>query len=490
MISEDPHITISKSVFDGILSRLGALEDRNEFLERENKRLEGDNSRLQSRVSELEAQLKKNSSNSSKPPSSDGLAKKTSKEIKNSRERSGLKPGGQAGHSGSTLEMSQTPEHEIKHYPDLCKECGGSSFSSGELSKRRQVVDIPEIRLETTEHQVFSCRCTQCGAEQSGEFPAEISRPIEYGTRIKSFCVYLNIYQLIPYARLQELLKDLLGHQISPGSIGNFIAKCWKKLNPYEMKIVQMLLNAMVLHSDETGMRRTGSTHWVHVICNELLTFYRIHPKRGSIAMDAIGILPNFKGTVVHDRFRTYFLYLFMHALCNAHILRELKFLYQNQGLVWARQLSKLLISANKMKKSGGLTPDFARQTAENFDLIVLRELDEVRSQEPLPRKGKRGKQPKTEEHRLLEALAENKENFLRFLFDPDVPFDNNLAERALRMIKAKQKISGCFRSDEGGDYFCRIRGYISTLKKNDMPVLKHIQNAFMGNPFIPEVAV
>jgi len=476
MASEDPFITVRKSFLDGLESRLSALESRNE--------------KLVLRVAELEGQLKKDSHNSSKPPSSDGLKKKPAKDIKNSRERSGRKPGGQKGHDGSTLKMSQEPDHVKGHSPHQCSQCGGSNFTERALSGRRQVFDIPKISIEVTEHQIYSCQCEGCGASQKGEYPAGVNSSVQYGEQVKAFCVYLNIYQMVPYSRLQELIEDLTGHRISPGSIGNFISNCFDKLSDYESEVIGKLLESMVVGADETGMRREGKTDWVHVVCNEYLTWYGIHINRGRKAIDEFNILPRFTGTVVHDRYRSYYGYLFIHSLCNAHILRELKYLYENKGLEWAKGLSKLLAKANRRKKEDKLTQHFITRTINHFERIVQRELKRVSSETPLPRKGNRGRVPRTEEHRLLDALAENQEDFLRFLLDPEVPFDNNLAERDLRMIKLKQKISGCFRSGKGGEQFCRIRGYVSTLRKNGLTVLEQIENAFKGNPFIPGQAV
>lgn len=483
MASNDPLILVRKSFLDRLESRLSALESQNAELIETNKK-------LVSRVSELEGQLGKNSRNSSKPPSSDGLKKKPAKAIKNSRERSGRKPGGQKGHYGSTLEMSRDPDHLEAHYPGHCHQCGGSHFSRGELSGRRQVFDIPRISIEVTEHQVYRCHCEECGASQNGEYPAGVNRSVQYGDHLKSFCVYLNTYQMVPYIRLRELIEDLTGHRISPGSIGNFISDCSEKLSDYETEIIGKLLGSTVLRADETGMRREGKTDWVHVVCNEYLTWYGIHVNRGRKAIDDFDILPGFEGTVVHDRYQSYYGYLFIHSLCNAHILRELKHFHENKGLEWAKELAKLLAKANRRKSEDKLTQHFVTRTINHFERIVQRELKKAASQAPLPRKGKRGRVPRTEEHRLLDSLATNQEDFLRFLLDPEVPFDNNLAERDLRMIKLKQKISGCFRSGKGGEQFCRIRGYVSTLRKNGLTVLEQIEMAFKGNPFIPSQAV
>ena len=490
MASEDPLVTVRQSTLDRLKSRLTALELKCGKLEEENQHLRATNQRLMSRVAQLEGQLKKDSRNSSKPPSSDGLKKKPAKAIKNSRERSGRKPGGQKGHDGSTLKMSQEPDHFKAHYPHHCHQCGGGLFSQGELSGRRQVFDIPKISIEVTEHQVYSCQCERCGARQNGEYPSGVNRSVQYGNHLKAFCVYLNTYQMVPYFRLRELIEDLTGQRISPGSIGNFISDCSEKLDDYETEVIGRLLESMVVGADETGMRREGKTDWVHVVCNDFLTWYGIHNNRGRKAIEEFDILPRFDGTVVHDRYRSYYGYLFIHSLCNAHILRELKYFYENKGLKWAKELTKLLAKANRRKKEDKLTQHFVTRTINHFERIVQRELKRVASETPLPRKGKRGRAPRTEEHRLLDALATNQEDFLRFLLDPEVPFDNNLAERDLRMIKLKQKISGCFRSGKGGEQFCRIRGYVSTVRKNGLTVLQQIENAFKGDPYIPGMAV
>lgn len=486
MSSQEPYIQIPKSQWDALLGRLSALESANRILVQTNLR-------LTALVAELEDQIakaRKDSNTSSKPPSSDGLGKKNAKEVKNSRKRNpNRKQGGQKGHKGSTLNLSANPDHIESHRLSHCRDCGGSLVDQegGENFQRRQVFDIPAIKIAITEHRAYAQICTCCGLGQKSGFPSGISQPAQYGDHLKAFCVYLNTYQFIPYMRLRELIEDLTGWRISPGSIGNWISDCWKKLDKYEEQIIQCLLEALVLHADETGMRREGETHWIHVVSNELLTWYGIHPNRGRKAMEAFGILSQYIGTVVHDRFSSYFCYLFSHALCNAHILRELKYFYENKQIQWAKELSKLLTRANQRKKEDKLTQHFITRTLNSFQRIVNCEIKRVRALPPLLRKGKRGRVPKTEEHRLLEAIETHQDSFLKFLVDPEVPFDNNQGERDLRMVKLKQKISGCFRSVEGGEHFCRIRGYLSTIRKNGLAALGQIEMAFQGNPFIPE---
>ena len=276
------------------------------------------------------------------------------------------------------------------------------------------------------------------------------------------------------------MIKDLTGHRLSVGSLANFQTRCHQYLEDYETKIKSLLLSSQVLHSDETGINIKGGLNWFHVLSNPLISYFALHAKRGRVAMDAIGLLSQFKGTLIHDRFSSYFHYQCEHGLCNAHILRELKFIQQAYEAPWCQNMIRLLIRAKEKKEKGALQKSYYTRIYNKFTELIRPIITAYNNQ--------KGTKKKTDEQRIAFGLEKHKRLFLKFVEQPQVPFDNNQAERDLRMIKVKQKVSGCFRSFEHGQYFARIRGYISTVKKNQQPVLESIFQAMQHNPFMPEL--
>ena len=443
---------------------------------------------LEERVKTLEGQLKLNSRNSSKPPSSDGFRKPPVK-----RKKTGKPPGGQKGHKGHTLLMVEDPDWEITYPVTECCSCGRSLKRVKPAGhERRQVFDLPPIRADVTEHRCERKICPACGCENKAAFPEDVTQPVQYGPRIKAAAVYLNQYQLIPYERTGEALSDLFGCDISEGTLVNWTSAASEILRPVEDEIKCLLTRCPVGNFDETGMGVEGKGVWLHVSSNESLTHYGVHPKRGREAIDDIGILPNFCGTAVHDRWSPYFTYPCGHALCNAHILRDLTFLEEEEGEKWAGRMKKLLGNANAAvneRKANGLG-SLSRSRKKKFEKSYKRIIAQGFAANPLPdirgQPKKRGRRKKTKARNLLECLRDRQSEALKFMNDFSVPFDNNLAERDLRMAKLKQKISGTFRSWDGAHDFCRIRSYISTARKNSVPVIGAIADAFEGKPFIP----
>jgi transposase len=453
--------------------------------------LEEQNARLSARVHELEARLSKDSHNSSKPPSSDGLHKPTHKPC-NLRKKTGKRTGGQPGHPGHTLELVDTPDHTVVHAPTTCTGCGGSLQDAPVLGKeRRQVFELPPLQLEVTEHQVLSCVCPHCSTLNAGTFPETVTQPAQYGPNLLGLCVYLSQYQLLPLARTQELLVDLFGQSPSQGTLTAAIAACSRRLAPVETALKAALLRTPVLHSDETGVRVVKQLHWIHVACTSTLTCYAHHAKRGREAFMALGLLPHFEGTSVHDCLASYHdpSYACTHSLCNAHLLRELLGLFQTTQQTWSQRMSALLRSLKRAKEAAlsagksALDPKLLVRYQALYRRIVERGL----AQNPAPRRtGQRGRPINGVCRSLLLRLQEREDAVLRFALDFAVPFDNNQAERDLRMVKVQQKVSGCFRSTEGADHFCRIRGYISTLRKQGAGILSALRSVFMGNPVYP----
>lgn len=428
----------------------------------------------------LEDQLAQDSHNSHKPPSSDHP--RTPRRTKSLRSSTRKTRGGQAGHNGVTLEMIDKPDHTIVHSVDRCENCKRSLKHKEVLAyHKRQIFDIPEPKLEVTEHQAEVKACNVCGTVTRGIFPDDVCYGVQYGPRIKGLAVYLHNYQLLPYERTAELFSDVFSHAISTGSLLKFNQECHDALADYEQAVKENLLTAPAVHFDETGMKVNGQPHWLHSASTPELTFYACHPKRGQAAMDDIGILPVFRGTAVHDFWKAYLKYDCQHALCNAHHLRELTFLHEQHGQQWAKQMIDLLleiknkVDENKTRLNQPTLDAFKRK----YRAILKKGFLENPAPETSPEPKKRGRTKKSKSRNLLERFQKFAREILAFAFDFNIAFDNNQAERDIRMMKVQQKISGTFRSREGADHFCRIRGYISTNRKKGCNVLRAIQNAF-----------
>lgn len=444
---------------------------------------------LNVRVTELEAQLNKDSSNSSKPPSSDGLKKKP----KNNRKKSGKSTGGQPGHEGKTLEKVKNPDEIIDIKPEHC-ECGCNLERVKGTVRTRQVFEIPVIKINVTEYKTHEIECPGCGKLHKTQFPEGVSQPVQYGENLQALMAYLTNYQLIPLERASEFIRDLTGQDISQGTFVNTNKRLKKNLERFEDSVIEQLIGADVAHFDETGMRCDKKTKWVHSASTDRLTYYAIHDKRGATASKDIGILPKFQGTAVHDHWKSYYTYTdCTHAECNAHHLRNLKGIYENYGHEWAKEMSGLLIEikerAESLKEQGidSMHSDEIKAYMQRYDDIIVRGKEENAMKNSGLISEKTGKPKKGEPLNLLEKLENYSLETLAFILDFDIPFDNNLAERDLRMMKLKQKVSGCFRGDEGANMFCRVRSYISTCRKNGMRVLESLVKAIKGEPFIPQ---
>jgi transposase len=450
--------------------------------------LQKENAQIKARIKELEGRLNQNSSNSSTPPSSDGFKKR----VANLRKRSGKKPGGQPGHNGDTLQLVCDPDEVVLYLPNRegrCRCCGCKAFE--ELPPEiAQVVDLPVIKAKVTEHRKVRHQCKTCGNVISGTFPQGIvANRAQYGEGVQSLAVYFNQYHFIPYHRLAELFSDCFSLTLSVGSLVNFTKKAGEWLAPFENHLRDVLLPSPLLHGDETGVRCEGKTKWFHVLSNDQLTYYQLDVHRGTKALEQIGILPEYAGHLVHDRYASYFQYdQLEHSLCNAHLLRELKYLYEQEGCRWAEQVKDLLLNAKAHKeKCSSVSKHYQTRLCNTFKRLVQRALEkEDRKMARSDRSISRGKPKRSKAHNLLRALNKYQQAVLAFIVDPKVPFDNNQAERDLRMIKTKQKISGCFRSTDGGNAFCRVRSYLSVLKKNKKGILQGIKDALNGKAYFP----
>lgn len=442
--------------------------------------------RLEARVTELEARLAQNSRNSSRPPSSDGLRKPPPRSL---RGPSGRKPGGQPGHPGNTLQAVAKPDqvkvHALTRCP--CGQCGGVSLLGQPVldHERRQVFDLPALQLSVTEHQAEIKRCPLSGRKVSAAFPAGVVAPVQYGPNFRGLTLYLFHQQLLPFDRLRQTCLDLFGQPLSLGTLTQTSRSAHDALAPVESAVIRGIIQAAVVHVDESGLRVAGSLHWLHVACTPELTHYGVHANRGAEAMDALGVLPQCRQWLVHDHWKPYFKYEALHALCNQHLLRELKFLAEELHEAWARELSTFLIEwKNDPRALLGLDQVQFDQAHARYRAIVRR----GRRDHPRRRAGQ-GRSAQDKATNLLDRLEDYDLSVLAFLIDPEVPFTNNQGEQDIRMIKVKQKISGCFRTLAGAQVFARIRGYLSTCRKQGHNLWEACRRLSLGQPFMPSVA-
>ena len=443
---------------------------------------------LSEQVQVLQEQLKKDSHNSHLPPSSDRFHRQP----KSLRKKSGKKAGGQPGHPGTTLMLSPTPDTVIMHAVEQCVHCQRDLREIESLQvERRQVIDLPVKRVLVIEHQAEQKCCPTCQQISSGTFPENVSAPVQYGAALGAIAVYLVQQQLLPYERASEVMQDLLGSGMCVGTLQTLVQRCAASLEPVEQQIKAALSHAPVLHQDETGLHVAGQRQWMHVSATEQLTHYAVHAKRGHEALDAIGILADFHGVSVHDGWRSYWRYACEHGLCNVHHLRELIFLHEQLHQAWAGQMKELLLD---MKAAVEQARADGRQRLHFLEMqdwktryaALLEEGYQANPPDPPPAAGRRGRRKQSPARNLLDRLSTHQDAVLAFLENFAVPFDNSLAERAIRMVKVQQKVSGCFRSVVGAHAFARIRGYLSTLRKQGMPVLTALEQALVGHPVFP----
>jgi len=460
-------------------------------LKAENAALRDECQTLRDRVQTLEEQVAKDSHNSHKPPSSDGLSKPKPKSLRPKSERP---TGGQPGHPGHTLRRVEKPDRIVLHRVERCSRCGRSlAGQKPDRVERRQVHDLPEPKLEVTEHQAEVKTCP-CGCVNRAAFPPEAAAPVQYGPRVKSVAVYLGEYQLLPFDRLTEIMRDLFAcERFSEGTLANVKADCSRRLEPVEAAIRDLVAAAPVAGFDETGVRATGSLYWLHTVSTRLLTWYYAHKRRGREAIDAAGILADYRGRAIHDCWKPYFDYDCDHGLCNGHLLRELIFLWEQQSQNWAQAMIDHLLAIKEAVTTASAAGLSALPTAEQEQFLkgYKRIVQAGYAQNPVgaaqgPKR--RGRRKQSKARNLLDRFRDHPDSILAFMRDFAVPFDNNQSERDLRMMKLRQKISGAFRSFQALANFCRIRGYVSTARKNGINALDALQRVFRDNPFVPAV--
>ena len=441
---------------------------------------------MQERIKYLEGRLALNSKNSSKPPSSDGLSKPAPKSL---RTPGGKPNGGQRGHSGNTLRQSAHVDETIVHgVGSHCSTCH-LELHEHTVAETRQVFELPELRLRTIAHQQIRSTCT-CGAVHLGAWPSGVNAAAQYGASVKAMAVHLNQYHLVPLARTAALMQDLYGAGLSQASIQSFAQEAAFALKPTVQAIAQAVQGSAIVNADETGIRIRGELHWLHCAVTKTLTWLAPHAKRGTLAFEALGLLMGFKGVLVHDGLISYKGLECTHSLCNAHHMRELVYVHEQEGEriwdSWAQEMIDLLLQALKEVDLVGGPLSLERQAWFEGQWSQLLQ----RGEEFNPPKqrtgtsqdadlGKRGRLKQSKAVNLLKRLREHRQDVWRFMREDGVPFTNNLAEQALRMAKVKQKISGCFRTTHGADTFFKIRSYLATMHKQNANLFDCLVSVF-----------
>ena len=444
---------------------------------------------MDERLKRLEAFMHQDSHNSSLPPSSDKFGKRYPDTLHPKSKRS---PGGQKGHRGSTLKRVKEPHVVVDHYVNECQYCGTSLTETASTHYRaRQVVDIPAITMVVTEHRAEVKTCACCNKKSHAQFPDGVTQAVQYGPEIKGTGVYFMEHQMLSSKRTVEALEDLFHCEIAEGSLFNWTIEAAEQSAPSYEAIKEYAIASDVLSMDETAVNRGKNRKWVHVACTPETTYLAFHVRRGTEAIDEIGIASNFKGRAIHDMYASYFTYTtFEHGVCNAHILRELTLAFEEYNQTWAEELIHILQKALRTVKScirkGNDSID--ARTLSKYEERYMTLVEKGLTENPLATRGSphtRGKVKQSKVRNLLDRLHKHSESVLAFLYDFSVPFTNNEAERDLRMVKVKLKISGCFRSVGGLEIYCRLRSYLSTARKNGVGAFKALVDAFKGRPFI-----
>ena len=496
--SEPPEVRSLRLTVDSQLAVIRSLQGRLKRVELKLAHEQCLNCELKRRLAELGSLVGKDSHNSSRPPSTDPPGVRRTRSL---RRRTDRKVGGQPGHRGTTRQPEPCPDEVVTHAPAACHACGSALAEALAMKVAcRQLIEVPPVRLHVTLHRAETRRCEACGAETRAPFPAHVTAPVCYGPGLRARAAYLHKYQFLPVVRTAEAMRDLFGCPVSPGTLDRMTEQCAAALSGIEARIKDLVTASPVIGADETGLRVAGQSHWVHVARTDRLTHYAYSAKRGKEAMDTIGILPAHTGTVVSDALCAYRQYRqSRHALCGAHLLRELTYIRETcaEQQQWTEPLAKLLLeikASGERARAAGREEISEEQRAKfygRYDRIVARA---ARLNPPAPRaspppKGApRAKVAKPARRKspvpaLVRRLQDCREEVLRFMTDLRVPFTNNGSERDLRMIKPQQKASGCFRTAEEAERFCRIRSYLSTARKQRRPLLAALEAAFQGQP-------
>jgi transposase len=458
-----------------LITRVSQVESDNADLKAENMSIKAENISLKAENAELRNRLNLNSSNSHKPPSTDGLKKKPA--LPQSK---GGTSGGQIGHTGKSLKMVSNPDRKIVHHVPTCP-CCSKVFQASDVERiiqKRQVFDIPEPRLEVTEHQLGVITC--CGVQHTGIFPYGVNSLVQYGTNIKSLSILLNTDYKIPFDKIEQLFADIYSCTFNESTAITANNTCFEALAPIETTIKTEILASKVAHFDETGMRVEGKLNWFHVACTTLFTYLFVHPKRGKEALNsAQSLINDFKNWAIHDCWKSYFDFTTCyHALCNAHIIRELDNLIE-LGSIWATEMRQLLFDLYILSEKGSIIVQNKQVWLDKYQIICQK----ADKEEPPPIKGARGKPKSTKGRNLLNRLISHQEGVLAFAFIDHIPFTNNQAERDIRCLKTKQKVATSFRTFKGAQNYARIQGFISSVRKHKLNVFQQIINVLDNKP-------
>lgn len=460
--------------------RIQALEAENARLRAEHAPCQARSAQLQARIGQLEARLaeverrlKQDSQNSHKPPASDGLRRP----LRPSREKSRRPNGGQIGHEGHRLDPVVAPDEVVGHRPETCAHCGTDLVGQLErIGERRQVFDLPPSRMQVTEHQQVHIRCPQCQGDNAGAWPSSVTGRTQYGPQIRALAVYLRMQHLLPVERTSELLEALSGQPIAEASLLTWEQEAAEAVGPALEEVRDALRHAEVLHADETGGRIGTALHWLHVQSTDQLTLLGWHRRRGREGLCSLGVLDCFGGVLVHDRWASYTPFDCQHALCHAHLQRDLQAVSETTRAAWATDLQALLRTmhqATERWRAQGAIAQAEQATLEAQFWEVLAQGDQQCPRRPGTKR--------TPERRLLEAFDTHSAEVLAFFHDLMVPFTNNQAERDLRMVKVQHKIAGGWRTEAGATVFCRLRSVLSCLRKQGRDLLATLRAFLMG---------
>lgn len=459
---------------------LGRLAARDELI----GLLQAELTAARAEIAELRRQLGQDSQNSSRPPSSDGLAKPAPR---SQRRRSGRKPGGQGGHPGSRLAQVAIPDEVIRHEPGPCRGCGGELGRADEVGVlARQVFDLPPITVRVVEHQLVERRCG-CGTTTRAAGPATVTAPVQYGPRIAAIMVYLYAGQFLSKARTAQALGELFSTPVSAGTVAAATERAAAGLAEFCETVRARIAAAEVAHFDETGLRVEGQLRWVHSASTSTDSLITCHDKRGREAMNTAGVLPHFTGIAIHDAWAPYDSYpQLRHGLCNAHVLRELQAVTDlaeqsaPTAWCWATQAADALRELHTLTQAPTTDPDAVAAAVTRYRAATEIGAATTRA---------RATKPMAKEHALARRLINRRTDYLRFTVDPRVPFDNNAAEREIRMIKLRQKVSGCQRTLSGASGFCAIRSYLATAAKHGITYLHALESLAQGHAWTPTPA-
>lgn len=442
---------------------------------------------LQMEVRRLRDAAAQNSRNSSRPPSSDRAEKPKPKSL---RKKSGRKTGGQPGHPGRTLDFSDHPKH-IEVHPLLECHCGEDLSKEPAIDfERRQVFDLPVLKLECTEHRAEIKECPCCHQRATAPFPNNVKAPVQYGTNFRALLAYFYDAQLGASLRIRQMCEEMFGYAVSEGTLQSARQEQYQALECFEERLKDILPGESVLHVDETSLPINQTKHWLHVICTPLLTFFSVQLLRGKEAINAIGIIPRFTGWLMHDFLSSYLTFEnCLHTFCKSHLMRELVFIFEQHQQSWAKDLYELFLEMLRyVQKQKARDAPVSKAHYKQWQRRYRRILSAGRLANPLSPEQKTGKHRKqSKEQNLLDRLEAYDDLILAFLWAWELPFTNNEAERDFRFMKTRIKISGCFRTLEGARRHVRIRSYICTLRKQGLPVLEYLRRAIEGRPFLPD---